>query len=54
MPDLLGFGKGFRLLNYVNKRQPEKTKSLGIEPNDFFLLDGLVLASQLRYAPQAA
>ena len=30
-----------------------KTKSLDIQPSDF-LLDRLILASQLRYAPQAA
>ena len=41
MPDLLGFGKGFRLLNYVNKRQPEKQNRLVLSQTIFCWIDWL-------------
>ena len=41
MPDLLGFGKGFKLLNYVNKRQPEKQNRLVLSQTIFCWIDWL-------------
>ena len=41
MPDLLGVGKGFRLLNYVNKRQPEKQNRLVLSQTIFCWIDWL-------------
>ena len=41
MPDLLGVGKGFRLLNYVNKRQPEKQNRLVCCQAIFYWIDCL-------------